>query len=283
MNRHFPLGDIKPFTYFWFLSFIFGLIFSLLKPHEQFSYFANFGIWQLQTHLSMLIFVGCHALLVGKLGQLAPIYKLLISSCIASVLFTPVSLLFDVYLLQDEQFNMDALLNEWLNMAPSAMLSWLLINVPWLMGFSFHKPNLSKDAVNHGGQKVDDVNDGELLHTAVNVDNTSAEEGIPHFFSLANLESVQDLLMLKAELHYLNVISTNGKKLILYNLKDAIEELAKIDNSYLDWQVHRSYWVNKPYIQALNRSGREGELIMPLGNKALVSRSHMAKVRRWLE
>ena len=86
-------------------------------------------------------------------------------------------------------------------------------------------------------------------------------------------------LVLKSELHYLQVVTDCGSGLILYNLSDAVEALPA-ETGLL---VHRSYWVAFDAIGALERRGRQGELILFNGERVPVSRGRLADVAEALQ
>lgn len=297
MNGHFPLGELSPNKYFFSLACIFGLIFALMGYQKSgHSFVFSLTQWQLQAHFTMLFFTFSHTLLFGRLGRLADWQKLILSALISSLFFAPFSLLIDVYLLQEGSYQLNDVFHEWLNMAPPTILCWLLINLPWTLGVRFKRqsPPVSSTVDNEINkpqtQSPLTTNEQDLKKVKINeatfinpeaCDSPPAKT-LPHFFSLCQLTSIEQLLFLKAELHYLNVVTTHGKQLILYNLKDAISELSEYNPIYVEWQTHRSYWVNKVNAHGFKRKGREGEILFnDVTTGALVSRQHMAKVKCW--
>lgn len=90
-----------------------------------------------------------------------------------------------------------------------------------------------------------------------------------------------DLLSLRTEDHYLRIHTTAGSDLILFRLKDALAELDGADGM----QVHRSYWVAREAIEAIERKGRKTMLVLKNGQQVPVSESFMAAVRDagWLD
>ena len=86
-------------------------------------------------------------------------------------------------------------------------------------------------------------------------------------------------MCIKAELHYLLVITDKGKALLLYNLKDAIDELGDA----VGMQVHRSWWVAANAVATINRTGRQGELVLTDGQLIPVSRNRLKAVTTWVE
>jgi hypothetical protein len=84
----------------------------------------------------------------------------------------------------------------------------------------------------------------------------------------------RDILYLKSELHYLLVVTRQGRSLILCNLRDAMEACQHLPGL----QPHRSYWVNQTAIQALKKQGRAGVLRLCNGAEIPVSRNHLKHV-----
>ncbi len=84
-----------------------------------------------------------------------------------------------------------------------------------------------------------------------------------------------DLLSLRTEDHYLRIHTTTGSDLILFRLKDALAELDAADGM----QVHRSYWVARNAIEAIERKGRKTILVLKNGKHVPVSESFMPAVR----
>ncbi|NTS76291.1 LytTR family transcriptional regulator DNA-binding domain-containing protein [Catenovulum sp. SM1970] len=284
MNRHFRLGDISPLHYFSSIAFVLGCIFTFVSDENQYPFGITFVQWQLQTFSAIGFFVLSHYLIFGRLGRLPEWMRLIIAGFIASLFFTPFSLAIDVYWLGIEGFTLGFLIEEWINMAPPSIFCWFFMNLPWLLGVEF-RTQKGKAEQQDSTQLLTPTEHALPIDEKTLTDHESNMNGqtLPHFFNLCELDSLDDLIALKAELHYLSVITAHGQSLILYNLKDAIADLAPFLPSAQDWQTHRSYWVNLKKVEQLDRKGREGTLILESGATALVSRANMAKVRSWLE
>jgi DNA-binding LytR/AlgR family response regulator len=65
--------------------------------------------------------------------------------------------------------------------------------------------------------------------------------------------SLDELLAIKAEQHYLRVFTPDREHMVLYRFGDAVNEL---DND-LGIQVHRSYWVNKNAIDCIKPKAKK--------------------------
>ncbi len=99
------------------------------------------------------------------------------------------------------------------------------------------------------------------------------------FMSQLRQDMGDDLLCISSQLHYLEVVTANGKQLILYALKDAILEVPHDKGM----QVHRSHWVAFEAIASFKRTGREGIITLTNGLKLLVSRSYIKTLSTRLE
>jgi hypothetical protein len=83
------------------------------------------------------------------------------------------------------------------------------------------------------------------------------------------------LVSLSAEDHYVRVTTTNGTKLLLIRLLDAIKEVGDTRGM----QIHRSHWVALDQIQKVERSGDRGKVIMKDEMSCPISRKYMPDVR----
>ncbi len=258
MNGQFELGMLNPLRYFLGIAVTLGLLFALIgEPNPGVSLWQTLLLWQLQTLTPMALLVASHLLLHRWrwFERLNPWLQLAGSGLLGVLLFTPLGLLLDYLLLAEEPEPLVAgnpllpiLLEEFINIAPPAVLTWLVINAPWVAGFRLQRPG-----------------------PAPTPGQATAE---PAFLREASPPLAGEVIYLKAELHYLLVVSTEGRALVLYNLKDAIAELPPT----LGFQCHRSYWVNSSHIASLQRMGRQGKLFMSNGAEIPVSRSRLGQL-----
>lgn len=87
--------------------------------------------------------------------------------------------------------------------------------------------------------------------------------------------SLDGLLALRAEQHYLQVITTAGRELILYRLSDALRELPP----QLGIQVHRSWWVKRSAICAVEWHRKKMAVILENQERVPVSAPYQGLVR----
>ena len=83
------------------------------------------------------------------------------------------------------------------------------------------------------------------------------------------------LVSLSAEDHYVRVTTTNGTKLLLIRLLDAIKEVGDTRGM----QIHRSHWVALDQIQKVERSGDRGKVTMKDESSCPISRKYMPDLR----
>lgn len=257
MNGQINIGDVRPLRYFLTIAVVVGLMFTFIAPDDNLKYgwFSHLLHWQLQTILPMLIAITAQRLLLRSplVSQLNPWLKLCISGVFACLLMSPIALFSDLTL--GNQHLSDAiaaeLINEFFAITPPILVCWVAINSPFLLGWQLTKVNTESES------------------------DTNEVTDQPQFYDLLPKEVHGEIVFLKSELHYLEVVTTKGKALILYTLKNAIQELHQYDGV----QPHRSYWVNQQFIRTIEKLGREGRIQTCNGDFIPVSRSNMKKLR----
>lgn len=256
MNGQIDFGEIKPTRYFFTVAFVLGVLFALTSNDNTTAPILSFLQWQLQTLVPITLLIGAHMVLLKntRFTSLNPWLALLISGLLGSTLFAPVSMLIEQWLEVEvaEQSFATELFNEWINVVVPVTLSWLAMNSPWVLGYRIEKPEKLKE---HSEDKPDALQQAE-------------------FMSQVPVEKGGRLLFLKAELHYLQVVTEKGSSLVLYNLSDAVSELS----TEAGLSVHRSYWVAYDAIKTLTRRGRQGLLELQNGDCVPVSRSKLKRV-----
>ena len=270
MNGRLELGDISPSAYFFGIAVVCGLVFAAItEPASGFYGLLKHGLqWQLQTVLPMLFLVLTHTGLqhTFRPRQLNPWLTLSASALIACILFTPVALAVEQLLGQQAiSLGATAALSEFAATAPPVTLVCLGINAPWILGYRISRANEAPES-----RSVPPIKEAEEQAGI-----QSDEDGSANFLSLLPADKVGSLIYLEAELHYLSVVTSKGRSLILYNLKDAIAELSAESGI----QVHRSFWVAIGQIDRLTTEGRQGRVILKSGESLPVSRQRLKSVK----
>ena len=263
MNGHFDIGGITPTKYFFSIAIVLGLLFAMTSADQDKPAALVFLQWQLQTVVRMALLIVTHILLLGssRYSRLNPWLALVFSGVVGATLFAPIALLIDLWLDSAQPVSLaDEMFDEWLSVAPPVTVCWLALNAPWLLGYRLEK-NESRD-------------DETPAETGETGETGLINEDLPGFMALVPPDKRGRLILLKSELHYLQVSTDQGSTLILYNLADAIGQLP-VDMGIL---VHRSYWVALDAIDELIKSGRQGELRLRDGRLVPVSRSRLREV-----
>lgn len=84
------------------------------------------------------------------------------------------------------------------------------------------------------------------------------------------------ILALQSEDHYVRVHGMGGSELVLLRLRDAIAEMTGIAGE----QVHRSWWVSRDGVEAIEQSGRSWAVRLRNGEVAPVARESAFRLQR---
>ncbi|MCA2013039.1 LytTR family transcriptional regulator [Cereibacter sphaeroides] len=93
----------------------------------------------------------------------------------------------------------------------------------------------------------------------------------PRLLSRLPLDKRGPLIALSVQDHYVEVVTTKGRELLLMRLGDAMAET----EGCAGLQVHRSHWVALGQVQAARREGARGVLTMSDGREIPVSRTYL--------
>jgi hypothetical protein len=262
MNGPVEIGDLSPRRYFAAVAVVLGLLFAFIGGDAQ----SDAGLalrlfqWQLQSCLPMALLLFAHLLWSRSrwFECRGPWTQLLLSGISGSLLFTPVALMLDAWLLGEgrDALRWCGLADEFLALGPPVTLAWIAVNAPFVLGLRLRL---------HPEQ--DSLADSTMV-------GAEHETPLPAFMQLVPKSARGPILYLQAELHYLAVVTERGRSLILYNLRDAADELAKVAGL----QTHRSFWVALDRVDRFQRRGRQGVLIMQNGDEIPVSRRRIAAV-----
>lgn len=195
--------------------------------------------------------------------------QLLLSGSTGSLLFSPLALILDVALMgTGETLSISEVAGELSNLWPPVTLTWLAINAPFVIGLRLRGEQAALPA----------IVDSALGSREAVVENSSnhafAVNSTPEFMMLLAPKMRGQILYLQAELHYLAVVTDKGRRLILYNLRDAIRERGMISGI----QTHRSYWIAIEQVVKVRRVGRQAVIEMSNGDEVPVSRRRLDEV-----
>ncbi len=261
MSGPLDIGDLSPRRYFMGIAVALAVVFAFIGGQDDSA--ASLGVnlvqWSLQSIIPMSLLLLSHRFcaVVPGFQRLGPWMQLFVSGALGALLFVPIALALDVYWFGDEAetFNLSELLDEASSVVVPVTLVWVAINAPFVLGFRFRKQADIASTLATDNSSPDDIAIGPR----------------PAFMSLLPVADPGALIYLQAELHYLAVVTEKGRFLLLYNLRDAISEIADGEGV----QVHRSFWVAKEQVASFRRDGRQGLVTMTNGDEVPVARRRL--------
>ncbi len=87
------------------------------------------------------------------------------------------------------------------------------------------------------------------------------------------------LFALVAQDHYVDIITDNGRELVLMRLSDAID----LSDDHDGLRIHRSAWVSREGLHAVHKNGRKVLVELPDGSMLPVARSAEAKLKKFVD
>lgn len=271
MKTIFRLGDVPPWKYFLAVAIALGLLFAMLGPEGTTGRGPVWAVlqWLAQSILPMALAIGAHLALhrSSRFDQLNPWQKLFLSGSLGALVFSPLAYGLDLALGAGEAEGARGHLAGWLEELAAVYFpvtfTWVLINIPFTLGYEFRRLETPTHPLS------------EPRPAPVAPVPAAA---MPFFMTLLSPSVRAEVISLKSELHYLSVVTTAGRGLILYTLRDAVRELPP-DAGLL---VHRSYWVNKKHVVSFVPRGRLAIVKMSDGSEIPVSRARLNEAKHLL-
>lgn len=100
-------------------------------------------------------------------------------------------------------------------------------------------------------------------------------EPIPDFLRRAGVATLEDVLALEADEHYVRVHTKAGSDMVLQRFSSAIDSLPESAGL----RVHRSWWVANAAVESARRGARRWQLRLTSGLEVNVSDSYLDRVR----
>ena len=104
---------------------------------------------------------------------------------------------------------------------------------------------------------------------------TQVENHLPALLLRLPLEKRGALLAISAQDHYITVITSKGREMLLMRLADAITEAAPV----MGLQIHRSHWVALAAVVKVARVGDGAEATLTNGDALPIARARMTAAR----
>lgn len=277
MNGQFQIGQLTPWRYFLGVAIAIGLILGFTtQPQGTVFSWLHLLSWQLQSNTAiwLLVLIQMTLAKLRRYQKMGPWFQLILSGLLASLFITPVYLALDIVnglnTLPGSSIEWSAsLADEFIGFLPPVLVTWLAINAPFCLGY-----RLVDNSKLQAALKAQD--ESAPLATGASGEKTDIEADLRSTNVSFSETLTEEILYIKAELHYIKVVTSVGSDLVLYNLKDAVRELPE----HLGTLCHRSYWVNFLAIESFKKNGRQGYLLLRNGEKIPVSRQHVERFRQ---
>lgn len=161
---------------------------------------------------------------------------------------------------------------QFLREVAQAGLLWILVTFAFdrFLGFRIYR---------YEGPALADISFLEISPGANKEDGDALKRNMPAPRFLERVKpraQAQDVMLLKAEEHYIRIFLDDREELVLYRFSDAVAEL----DAQLGCQVHRSYWVSFRSIERIETGDRKITLHLKSGLAVPVSARYQEIVRQ---
>jgi len=272
---------------------VLALLFAQLEPEptRALPWFAAWAVWAVHigTGLALAI-VATHATARWPVLRAAPAWtRLLVGGLLGSLAFAPLALGFERLFPMPAEGPPDdvldhweaaggglALAAEWLQLAPSYLVSWALLNIVPLAPTVIREPT----AAPVGGSPIPPVVEGsdDLDAGIGDAAVTPAPDPLASpFFERLPAAIGRDLVRIDADLHYLQVRTALGRATVLGSLAEV--EAALPDAGL---RVHRSHWIAFAHLRRVSKSAKGWACELRGGERVPISRRRLAEVRERL-
>jgi hypothetical protein len=265
--------------YFLPLTVGLALLFAVLGPPTT----ASLPFWQAWLHWWLHVSVGLALAMVaasvlGRQRRLAalplPVF-LLLSGVLGALMFAPVAMFLESWLPQTPELGPPDRLDQWearggahallaeaLQMAPSYLASWFLVNAAPVLAGRAASPATSLEPA---------ATSPSAPEPPAEADSTG-----PRQDPLARLPPAigRDLVSISSDLHYLQVVTTRGRATVLGSLNHVESDLAG-----QGVRLHRAHWVALAHVRRLLKSERGWRCELRDGRRLPVSRRRIGEVR----
>ncbi len=274
---------------------VLALLFAQLEPEptRALPWFAAWAVWTVHIGVGLaLAILATHATARSSVLSEAPAWsRLLVGGLLGSLAFAPLALGFERLFPMPAESPPDdvldhweaaggglALVAEWLQLAPSYLVSWALLNIVPLAPTVIREP-----AAPAGGSATpplvggnDSINAGIIDAASVPAHDTPEPVASP-FFERLPAAIGRDLVRIDADLHYLQVRTTLGRATVLGSLAEVEAALPEAG-----LRVHRSHWIAFAHLRRVSKSAKGWACELRGGERIPISRRRLAEVRERL-
>ncbi|RMB08122.1 LytTR family DNA-binding domain-containing protein [Eilatimonas milleporae] len=247
-----------------FFSALVGALIALLHPSSSVNldFFDNFLLWSLHALAAFIFTLGAEFLLLRTPWRRP--YRLAVTLLLLPFFLAPVSILLDeAFDAEDIDGPMPggriaAYISEVLDIAPLAvpMMALALLLARLIVGRAAEVPAPVPTPAGDEPAAPPRPRLAALL------------DGVPAALG-------DDLVRLSAQDHYVEVVTTAGRHLLLARLADCVDRLGALDGV----QTHRSHWVRLSHVTGLRAAGSAYECVLSNGDVVPVSRRRYSSLR----
>lgn len=250
------------------------LLFVVMEPaaSEGLGVVGRLVFWAVHVGVGLAgIFVASLLIRQSAIAGWPPALAILLTGIIGALVVAPAFLVIEVFLpvpaaeIADDALDAyaargpgQAVIVEFIEVAPIFILTWVAINLPLLIRQSGSGPG--RDGGGPGGSPEDRK---PLLDPAKEKLFAKLPEALG-----------RDVVAIASDLHYVHVFTTDGHTMILGNLRDAAAIFG--DDGML---VHKSHWVAHRHVVKYMVAGQQAHCLMSTGIKVPVSRRRRADVK----
>ena len=270
-----------------------ALLFAQLEPEptRTLPWFAAWAVWIVHIGVGLaLAIVATHATARWSILSAAPAWsRLLVGGLLGSLAFAPLALGFERLFPMPVESPPDDVLDhwaeaggglplvaEWLQLAPSYLVSWALLNLVPLAPTVIREPS----AAPAGGASIPPVVEEVEEVDAGNGDapiTPTPEPLASSFFERLPTAIGRDLVRIDADLHYLQVRTALGRATVLGSLAEVEAALPEAG-----LRVHRSHWIAFAHLRRVSKSAKGWACELRGGERVPISRRRLAEVRERL-
>lgn len=267
----------------------FSALFAVLEPAPTagLPVFVGLLVWLVHIGLGLVLAIAAARVLVRfpPALRLPPAAFVAVSGLLGALLFAPVALGLEAWLPSspaEASGEADGLLDKWesrggalalaaefLQMAPSYLLAWMLINAEPLL----RRPLLAEPPRDPGDRVLGPIEAAPAPREALTEGSSAgATNGgtASSLFERLPPAIGTDLVAVSSDQHYLEVTTARGSATLLGTL-DAVER--ELGDAGL--RVHRSHWIALAHVRRVQRTQAGWTCVMSNGRKVPISR------RRW--
>jgi hypothetical protein len=276
---------------------VLALLFAQLEPEptRALQWFAAWAVWTAHIGVGLALAIAATGATarVPALRNAPAWSRLLVGGVVGSLAFAPLALGFEALLPMPAEGPPDdaldhwesaggvlALVAEWLQLAPSYLVSWTLLNLVPLAPTLISAPTLDARVATDRPEDVGRV-EPSATASATNVDasgiTADGTEVSAAFFLRLPAAIGRDLVRIDADLHYLQVRTALGRATVLGTLAEV--EAALPDAGL---RVHRSHWVAFAHLRRVSKSAKGWACELRGGERVPISRRRIAEVRERL-